>query len=75
MKGAINMQTQIIDKVLDDFFSFPIEEQEFIIDILNKRMIEEKRNLIVKDYKKAVKNYKMGKVKKGSVDDLFADIK
>ena len=68
------MQAQTIDKVLDEFYKIPLEEQEFLMDILQKRVIEEKRELILKEYKRAMKNYKLKKVKKGSVDDLFQDV-
>jgi len=65
------MQAQVIDKVLEEVSNFPLEEQEFIIDILNKRVIEEKRDLILKEYKRSMRNYKSGKIKKGTTSDLF----
>lgn len=63
-----------IDNVLDEISQHPLDEKEMIAEILNKRLIEEKRDMIYKKYKRAMKNYKIGKVKSGNVDDLFKEI-
>jgi hypothetical protein len=63
-----------IDAVLEEISKHTIDEKEMILEIVNKRIIEEKRESIYKDYKSAVKNYKSGKVKTGTVDDLFMEI-
>lgn len=41
---------------------------------MEKRLIEEKRDLIYGEYKKAMKDYRAGNVKTGDVDDLFESI-
>jgi len=60
-----------IDKVLENISEFTINDQEIIMDIVNKRIIEKKRNNIFKNYKKTMNNYKKGNVKSGSVEDLI----
>lgn len=63
-----------IDKVIDEISEFSIEEQEIIADVINKRITDEKRELIYNDYIKALENYNNGDVETGSVDDLFKAI-
>ena len=65
---------QTIDKVIDEISEFSIEEQEIIADVINKRITDEKRELIYNDYIKALENYNNGDVETGSVDDLFKAI-
>ena len=63
-----------IDSVVDEISQHSLDEKEMIAEILNKRLIEEKRDLIYKEYKRAMRNYNTGKVKSGNVDDLFKEI-
>jgi len=63
-----------IDSVLDEISKHPLDEKEMIAEILNKRLIEEKRNLIYKDYKRAMRNFKAGETQSGNAEDLFKEI-
>jgi hypothetical protein len=63
-----------IDTILDEISKVSLPDKEIILDIMEKRLIEEKRNLIYGEYKKAVKDYRTGNVKTGNVDDLFESI-
>jgi hypothetical protein len=65
----------VIDNILDEVQKYPLNDQEILLEILQKRLIDEKRDLILSEYKKAMKDYKSGNVKTGSVDDLFDFIK
>ncbi len=60
--------------MLDELSDYPLQDKEMLLDILQKRVIEEKRELLYRDYRKAMKDYQTGKVKTGSVDDLFNSI-
>ncbi|MCK4763318.1 MAG: hypothetical protein KAW12_14060 [Candidatus Aminicenantes bacterium] len=60
-----------IDHVLDEVSKYSLGDKELIVDILKKRLVEEKREMIYKDYRQAMKDYRDGKVKSGSADDLF----
>jgi hypothetical protein len=60
-----------LDSVLSEISEFPLDEKEMIVDILKKRIIEEKRNLIFQDYQEALKDYQNGNVESGDVKDLF----
>lgn len=63
-----------IDTILDEIARYPVTDKEMILDIMEKRLVEEKRELIYNDYREAVKDYEAGKVKSGGVDDLFNSI-
>ncbi len=57
-------------KALDIIESLPEYQQENLIDIVQRRLIERKRDLIVKNIRKAKEEYRRVEVKKGSIDDL-----
>jgi hypothetical protein len=63
-----------IDNVLEEIQQHPMEEQELIEELLHKRLIEQKRELIFSDYLKSKDDLKNDDVKSGSVDDLFKTI-
>jgi hypothetical protein len=64
-----------MDNILDEVSKYSLYDQEMILGILQKRLIDEKRDLIFNEYKKAMKDYSAGKVKTGSTDDLFDSLK
>lgn len=45
-----------IDTILTDIDELSLEDKEFIIDIVSKRTIEEKRDKLYKDYLQAGKD-------------------
>jgi hypothetical protein len=64
-----------LDNIFDEVSKYSLHDQEMILGILQKRLIDGKRDLIFKEYKKAMKDYRSGKVKTGSTDDLFDSLK
>jgi hypothetical protein len=71
--GVTNMGTTF-GHIIDELSSYPLQDKELILDILRKRVIEEKRELLYLDYQAAMRDYKAGKTKTGGVDDLFNSI-
>lgn len=65
---------QTLDAVLNDVSQFSLEDQEILTEILKKRVIEEKRKRIFKDYQEALIDFKAGKTEEGSADDLFGGL-
>jgi len=49
-------------------------QQESLIDILQHRLIEHRRELLVKNVREAREEYARGEVRRGSVDDLMREI-
>lgn len=63
-----------IDRVLEKISHYSLDDQEIISDILQKRVIEKRRHEIYKNYRRAMQDYKKGRSKSGTVDDLFKSI-
>ena len=63
-----------VDSILDDIAQLSIEDQEMVDKIVHKRIIEEKRDAIHADFVTAIEERKQGKIKSGTVDDLFGVI-
>lgn len=63
-----------IDTILSEISDLSLDDKEIIENILQKRIIEEKRNGIYKDFKEALNDYNTGNYKEGSIDDLFKRI-
>ncbi len=51
--------------------SLPQNQQEDLISVLQRRMIEQKRESLVKSVREARAEYKKGNVKRGTADDLL----
>ncbi len=51
-----------------------ITEKEILVDIISKRLIEQKREEIIEDVKIGRTDYQSNKVKRGSAKDLMLDI-
>lgn len=63
-----------LNDVLKDFSLLPLSDKEYVVEIMEKQLIEAKRDDIAKRAKKAMKNLKKGAVKKGTVENLYKDI-
>ena len=63
-----------ISQVIEEFNTLVPDEQEFVIDIFHKIIIESRREAIYEASKKAIDNFKAGKIKKGSAKDLYKDL-
>ena len=66
--------TVTINDVLEEVEHLDINDQEYVVDILSKRLIESRRAEISTRVKEAMGAYKEGKVKSGSLDDLWKDL-
>ena len=64
-----------IDDVLIEISTFSLDDKELIAEIIQKRIIEEKRQNILENYKKSFNAYQKGETQTGDVDDLFQDLK
>ena len=60
--------------VLDMIESLPEEQQENLIAIIRRRLIEHKREVLADRINEAREEYRLGKVRRGTVDDLMKEI-
>jgi len=68
------MSNITLDKVIKEFSLLPLEDKEYAVDIIEKQLIEAKREAIAKSAKRAMANLKKGAVKKGAIKDLYKDL-
>jgi hypothetical protein len=61
-------------KALEIIESLPEEQRESLMDIVKRRLIEERRDRLAQSIKKAREEYRRGEIKKGSVDDLMGEL-
>jgi len=63
-----------INNLLENFDTLTIEEQEAVIDIEKKRLIERKREELKNNVKEAENEFSSGKLKSESIDDIMKAI-
>jgi ribosome recycling factor len=68
------MKTTTFDEALDIIESFPEEQKESIIEIVKRRLTEERREQLAQTIKEAREEYARGEVRRGTVDDLIREI-
>ena len=61
-----------IDSTLNDFMKLDYNTREMLLEILQKRQIESRRNDIAKSAKKSLKEFQQGKLKPESAENLIA---
>jgi hypothetical protein len=61
-------------KALEIVESLPEEQRESLMDIVRRRLIEERRDRLAQSIKEAREEYKRGKIRKGTVDDLLNEL-
>lgn len=68
------MSQTILHKVIEDFNHLSLDEREYVIDVVKKQVIEAKRDAIARRSKEAMANLKKGKIKTGTVKELYEDL-
>jgi hypothetical protein len=68
------MSNVTLNKVINDFSLLPLGDKEYVADIIEKQLIEAKRDAIAERAKKAMSNLRKGAVKKGTVKELYKDL-
>ena len=68
------MTTTTFDEALDIIESFPEEQRESIVEIVKRRLTEERRERLAQTVKEARQEYARGEVRRGTVDDLICEI-
>ena len=69
-----NRQTVTFQEALDVVESLPENQQDDLVDIIQRRRIERRRELLAKSIKKARAEYAKGEVTRGTVDDLMKEL-
>jgi transcriptional regulator with AAA-type ATPase domain len=64
-----------LDKVLDEAMDLPLEQQEMLIQILQRRMIERRRDEIATDAAATLAEFRAGKLKAQSANEAIAELR
>ena len=67
------MQTTFAE-VLETIENFTVDEKETLVDILQHRLRENKRERIVKSVKESKREFEKGNLKSASIDDIMNEI-
>jgi hypothetical protein len=68
------MGNKTFQKALEIVESLPEEQRESLMDIVKRRLMEERRDRLARSIKGAREEYKRGKIRKGTVDDLMNEL-
>jgi hypothetical protein len=68
------MKNTSLNKLVDDFNELPFADKEYAVELIQKQLIEAKREGIVSRAREAMSNLKKGKIKRGSIGDLLKDL-
>ena len=62
------------NEALETAEKLPIEDQETLIEILNRRIIEKQRSKLAGEIRNAQREFKAGKCKPTSADDIIKEM-
>jgi hypothetical protein len=64
----------VFQQIIDSIEGLSIEDQEYLFELIRNRRIENRRREILANSEEVMKSFKDGTAKRGSVDDLIADL-
>ena len=68
------MKTSALQQAIESVESLPIEDQEILLDILQKRLQERRRTNLYQEVSEIKQEFVAGNVKFGSVDQFLAEL-
>jgi hypothetical protein len=67
-------QTPKFQSAIEVVEALSFEEQELLIDIIDKRLKQQRRSELLQEVSEAEQDYVQGNVRRGSVADLIAEL-
>jgi hypothetical protein len=64
----------VFQEIIDSIEVLSIEDQDYLFELIRKRRIENRRREILANSEELMQSFKDGTAKRGSVDDLIADL-
>jgi len=68
------LATSRFQVLIDLIESLPYDDQEILVDIINKRLSEYRRAILLKEVSESRDAYERGDVRQGTVDDFMKDL-
>jgi hypothetical protein len=63
-----------INTFVEEFQELSLEDQEFVAELIKKQLVESRRQSLVDRVAEARENYRIGRTKSGSINDLMEDL-
>lgn len=64
-----------LDQVLDEIMDLPLEQQEMLLEILQNRMMERRRDKIAQDAISSLNEFRSGKIKAQSATEAISELR
>lgn len=64
----------LFQQIIDSIEGLSIEDQDYLFELIRKRRIESRRQEILANSEEVMKSFENGTAKRGSVNDLIADL-
>ena len=61
-------------ELIESVEALPLDDQQILMDIINRRIIEQRRDELVADMEESLEAYRKGEVRVGTVDDILKDL-
>lgn len=68
-------QVSKLDQVLESIEMLPLEDQEVLVELMQRRLVERRREEIAQHIVQAQADYEAGKVFRGTVEDEIAELR
>ena len=63
-----------VNRVIEEFERLPLDDKEYVSEILRRQVIESRRERLVARAEEARSNFKKGLVKSGALEELLEDL-
>ena len=64
----------VISTLVEEFQGLSLDDQEYAAEIINKQLLESRREYLASRVAEARANYSTGQIKSGSFDELMEDL-
>jgi predicted DNA-binding protein len=68
------MENVSVNKLIEEFAHLPLEDMEYVAEIIHKQLIDMKRTALAARAEEAKKNLRDGLTKMGSLKDIMEDL-
>jgi hypothetical protein len=68
------MKTSALQKAIESIENLPLDDQEILLEILQKRLQEQRRATLIQEVREIRQEYAEGNFQAGSVDDFLAQL-
>jgi transcriptional regulator with AAA-type ATPase domain len=64
-----------LDRVLDEAMDLPLEQQEMLLELLQHRIVEQKRDEIAQDATVSLAEFRAGKLKPQTAEEAISELR